>query len=166
MNRPEYWIQHLGLEPHPEGGFYKETYRSSISIDKKMLPLGYKNARRLATSIYYLLRSGEISHFHRLRSDELWYYHFGSSIRIIIIDQEGHKQTKILGPKIEKAEHMQVIIPAGTIFGAEVIDTVSFGLFGCVVAPGFEFDDFEMYNKEDLIQAYPKQADIIEKFCR
>jgi predicted cupin superfamily sugar epimerase len=166
MNNLEYWIQHLGLLPHPEGGFYKETFRSSISIDKKMLPLGYKDSRRLVTSIYYLLRSGDISHFHRLRSDELWYYHYGSSIRIIIIDQEGHKQTKILGPRIEKAEHLQVTIPAGTIFGAEVIDSSSFGLFGCVVAPGFEFDDFEIYSKEDLKQAYPKHADLIEKFGR
>jgi predicted cupin superfamily sugar epimerase len=164
MNKAEYWVQQLSLKPHPEGGFYKEIYRSSISIDKKSLPLGYKDNRRLATSIYYLLRSGEISHFHRLRSDELWYYHFGSSVRIIIIDQEGHKLTKILGPKIEKAEHMQVVIPAGTIFGAEIIDTDSFGLFGCLVAPGFEFDDFEMYSKDDLIQAYPRQVDIIEKF--
>jgi predicted cupin superfamily sugar epimerase len=86
------------------------------------------------------------------------------AVRIIIIDQEGHKLTKILGPKIEKAEHMQVVIPAGTIFGAEIIDTDSFGLFGCLVAPGFEFDDFEMYSKDDLIQAYPRQVDIIEKF--
>jgi uncharacterized protein len=164
MNTAEYWIQHLGLKPHPEGGFYKEIFRSSISVDKKSLPLGFQASRRLVTSIYYLLRSGEISHFHRLRSDELWYYHYGSSVRIIIIDQEGHKQTRLLGPKIEKAEHLQIVIPAGTIFGAEVIDSDSFGLFGCMVAPGFEFDDFEMYNKEDLKQAYPRQADIIDKF--
>ncbi len=164
MDTAEYWIQHLSLVPHPEGGFFKEIFRSSISIDQKMLPLGFKNSRRLITSIYYLLRSGDISHFHRLRSDELWYYHHGSSIRIVIIDQEGHKQTKMLGPRIERAEHMQVLIPAGTIFGAEVIDSDSFGLFGCVVSPGFEFDDFEMYNKEDLLQAYPKHAELIEKF--
>jgi uncharacterized protein len=166
MDNAEYWIQHLGLLPHPEGGFYKETYRSKISIDSKVLPLGYKNSRRLATSIYYLLRSGEISHFHRLRSDELWYYHTGSSIRIVIIDQEGHKQTRLLGPRAEKAEHLQVIVPAGTLFGAEVIESDSFGLFGCMVSPGFEFDDFEMFNKEDLKQAYPKQSEIIEKYAR
>jgi predicted cupin superfamily sugar epimerase len=164
MNSSAYWIQHLGLEPHPEGGFFKEIFRSSISVDKQFLPMGYSNSRRLVTSIYYLLRSGDISHFHRLRSDELWYYHYGSSVRIIIIDQEGHKQTRLLGPRIERAEHMQVIIPAGTIFGAEVIDSNSFGLFGCAVAPGFEFDDFEIYSKEDLLQAYPKHTDIIEKF--
>jgi predicted cupin superfamily sugar epimerase len=164
MNNAAYWIQHLGLVPHPEGGFFKEIYRSSISIDKQMLPLGFKGSRRLATSIYYLLRSEDISHFHRLHSDELWFHHFGSSIRIIIIDQEGHKQTKMLGPRVERAEHLQVLIPAGTIFGAEVMENDSFGLFGCVVSPGFEFDDFEMYGKEDLLQAYPKHAGIIEKF--
>ncbi len=164
MNTAENWIQHLGLLPHPEGGFFREVYRSSISIEKKALPLGFKDSRRLTTSIYYLLRSEDISHFHRLRSDELWYYHYGSSIRIIIIDQEGHKHTKMLGPKIDKAEQLQILIPAGTIFGAEIMDQNSFGLFGCVVSPGFEFDDFEMYSKEDLLQAYPKHAEIIEKF--
>jgi predicted cupin superfamily sugar epimerase len=164
MNTAAYWIQHLSLEPHPEGGFFKELYRSSITIEKKMLPLGFQDSRRLATSIYYLLRSDDISRFHRLRSDELWYFHYGSSFRIIIIDQEGHKQTKLLGPRIEKAEHMQVLIPAGTIFGAEITGQESFGLVSCVVTPGIDFQDFEMYNKEDLLQAYPKHKELIEKF--
>jgi predicted cupin superfamily sugar epimerase len=165
MQTAEYWIQHLDLRPHPEGGFYRETYRSTLEVDNRVLPVGYNGNRRLSTSIYYLLRSGEISHLHRLRADEIWYYHYGSSLKIILIDKEGRKHTRFLGARAEKAEHMQVLIPAGTVFAAEVADTGSFSLFGCMVSPGFEFDDFELFSKEDLVQAYPQHAEIIEKYC-
>ena len=164
MNTAEYWIQYLKLKPHPEGGFFREIYRSNVETDQKNLPHGYQGTRRLSTSIYFLLRSGDISRFHRLRSDEVWYYHYGSNVKIILIDQQGRKYTKLLGPRPERAEQPQVIVPAGTVFGAEITEKNSFGLYGCMVTPGFEFDDFEVFNKEDLIQAYPKHADIIEKF--
>ena len=119
METAEYWIQHLNLQPHQEGGFYREIFRSSIGVEQKELPIGYDGSRRLATSIYYLLRSGDVSRFHRLRSDEMWYYHYGSSIRIIIIDREGNKHTKFLGPRIEKAEQLQV--EAGGILQQRVV---------------------------------------------
>lgn len=164
MDTADYWIQHLKLDPHPEGGFFREIYRSLIEADHKDLPKGYQGKRRFSTSIYYLLRSGDISRFHRLKSDELWYYHFGSPVKIILIDQEGHKSSKLLGSRPDRAEKPQVIIPAGTIFGAEITESNSFGLYGCMVTPGFEYDDFEIFSKEDLVQAYPKHADIIEKF--
>ena len=165
MNTAGYWIQHLQLKPHPEGGFYKEEYRSNIEISTKELPIGYKTPRRIATSIYYLLRSEDISRFHRLRSDELWYYHSGSAIKIIYIDTEGKKHTHILGKNREKAEQFSLLIPGGCIFCAEVIDSNNFTLASCVVAPGFEFEDFEMFDKEDLIQAYPKHSGLFEKYC-
>ena len=164
MHSAEFWIQHLDLKPHPEGGFYKEVYRSGIEMGKDVMPFVFSGTRRLATSIYYLLRSGEISKLHRLKSDELWYYHFGSSLKIIMINQEGQKVTKLLGPKLDRAEQLQVIIPAGTIFAAEITEQNSYSVFGCMVSPGFEFEDFELFSKEDLIQAYPKQAALIERF--
>lgn len=164
MQTAEYWIQNLNLQPHTEGGFYREVYRSSIEVEHKNLPVGFNGPRRLATSILYLLRSGDVSRFHRLRSDELWYFHSGNAIKIIMIDQEGQKHTKFLGSRVEKAEHLQVLIPAGTIFGAEVMEPDSYGLCGCMVAPGFEFADFEVFEKDDLIQAYPKHVDVINKF--
>ncbi len=164
MNTAEYWIKHLNLKPHPEGGFFREIYRSHMEAHHKNLPYGYKGTRRFSTSIYYFLRSGDISRFHRLRSDEVWYFHYGSSVKIILINQEGKRYSKLLGPRPDRAEKPQVIIPAGTIFGAEITESNSFGLYGCMVTPGFEFDDFEIFSKEDLIQAYPKHADIIEKF--
>lgn len=164
MINVENWIQELNLKPHPEGGFYKETYRSAFEIDKNTLPVGYEGTRRLSTSIYYLLRSGEISRLHRLRSDEVWYYHFGSPVKVILIDKEGNKKSRILGPRIDKAEKLQIVIPAGTIFAAEVVESDSYSLFGCVVSPGFEFSDFEMFDKDDLLQAYPKLSEVIEKY--
>lgn len=165
MHTAEYWIQHFNLLPHPEGGFYRETYRSTLEIDHKDLPVGYDGNRRLSTSIYYLLRSGEMSRFHRLRSDELWYFHYGGVLKIILIDQEGHKHTRLLGANVEKAEHMQVLIPAGTVFAAEVAGKESYSLIGCMVSPGFEFQDFELFSQEDLIQAYPQHSDLIRKFA-
>lgn len=164
MHTAEYWIQHFNLIPHPEGGFYRETYRSTLEIVNKDLPIGYSGDRRLSTSIYYLLRSGEKSRFHRLRSDELWYFHYGSVLKIVLIDQEGRKHTRMLGANAEKAEHMQVMIPAGTVFAAEVSGKESFSLVGCLVSPGFEFEDFELFSQDDLIQAYPQHSDLIRKF--
>jgi predicted cupin superfamily sugar epimerase len=164
MRNSEYWIQHLNLLPHPEGGFFREMYRSNIGIEQQALPYGYKGARRLCTSIYFLLRSQDISKLHRLKSDEIWYYHFGSSLKIIMIDNEGQKHTKLLGPNSEKSEQFQVEIPAGTIFGAVVTDENSYCLVSCIVAPGFDFGDFELFDREDLLQAYPKHSDFIIKF--
>jgi len=164
MNTAESWIHHLNLIPHPEGGFYREIFKSSIEVGNNVLPRGFNGSRRLCTSIYYLLRAGERSRLHRLKSDELWYHHFGSSLRIVMIDPEGQKHVRFLGPRIEKAEQFQILIPAGTIFGAELSDPGSFSLFSCMVSPGFEFEDFELFEKEDLLQAYPKHSEIIEKF--
>lgn len=164
MRSYQFWIKHLHLQPHPEGGFFREVYRSNLEVDKNSLPIGYSGNRRLSTSIYYLLRSGDISKLHRLKSDELWYYHFGSSLRIVMIDQEGKRHNSVLGTKLEKAENPQLIIPAGTIFGAEVVEADSFCLMACMVSPGFEFDDFEIFDTEELLQIYPKHTELIKKF--
>ena len=164
MYTAEYWIQHLNLKPHPEGGFFKEEYRSNIEIDQHNLPVGYKSARRIATSIYYMLRSQDISRLHRLKSDELWYFHSGGAIKVYVIDTEGNKHTYLLGSNHERAEQYSLLIPGGSIFCAEVTEKASYGLVSCVVCPGFEFEDFEMFDKEDLIQAYPKHTALIEKY--
>lgn len=164
MPTAAFWIQHFNLRPHPEGGFYRETYRSTIEVENMDLRYGGQGKRRLSTSIYYLLRSGEKSKFHRLRSDEIWYFHYGSALKILIIDQEGNKHTRLLGANIEKAEHMQVLIPAGTVFAAEVIEKNSYSFIGCMVSPGFEFEDFELFSQDDLMQAYPQHSELIREF--
>lgn len=164
MQTAEYWIHHLKLLPHPEGGFYREVYRSNIEVGQQYLSPAFNGNRRLCTSIYYLLRSQDISRFHRLKSDELWFYHQGSSLKIIIIDHEGNKHTRMLGANAEKTERLQIECSAGTIFGATVMSENSYSLVSCIVVPGFEFSDFELFDQEDLIQAFPKLADVIKKF--
>src|SRR6478609_10368902 len=119
MNSYEYWIQHLSLQPHPEGGFYKETYRSAENIPEQSLPAFFTGARSISTAIYFLLRSQDKSLFHRIKSDELWHYHAGSSLTIYVLDQAGVSIHK-LGLDVEKGELPQVVIPATSWFGATV----------------------------------------------
>ncbi len=161
-----YWIKHLDMKPHPEGGFYKENYRSVIEIGANDLPKRFSKRRRLSTSIYYLLRNNEKSILHRLKSDELWYYHFGGSVEIVMITSDGEYKSCILGTDIKNGELLQVIIPAGTLFGAQSIGEANFSLMGCMVSPGFEFDDYETFQLDDLLQAYPRHEHIIRKFCK
>ncbi|MBM7662055.1 putative cupin superfamily sugar epimerase [Bacillus mesophilus] len=155
QNNPDYWIEHLELQPHPEGGFYKATFTSidELSVSDKK--------RKLYTSIYFLLRSEDISHFHRLTSDELWYFHGGSSLTIHTIDEQGeYKQIK-LGLNLEAGEVPQALVRKNTIFGSSVVDENTFSLVGCMVSPGFDFEDFELFNQEQLLKEYPQHEEII-----
>ncbi|MFX1275067.1 MAG: cupin domain-containing protein [Promethearchaeota archaeon] len=155
-----YYINNLNLEKHPEGGYYKEIYRSDEIVsfnDRK---------RNLGTSIYYLLESKDVSHFHRLKSDEIFHFHDGSSLIIYIIDSNGELTKHSLGLDVEKGEYPQIIIPKGSIFGAEVIKDNSFTLVGCIVFPGFNFEDFELLDRKYLLKNYPKYKEIIIKLTR
>jgi predicted cupin superfamily sugar epimerase len=151
----ENWIEHLGLKPHPEGGYYLETYRSSEKISE----IG----RSISTAIYYLLRSGDRSHFHRLKSDEIWHFYDGSSAVIHFIDANGVRSQRYIGLDIKNGELPQVLIPKGTWFAAEVAAPDSFILVGCTVAPGFEFQDFELADRSTLLSQYPEHREIIER---
>lgn len=150
----DFLVKELDLIPHPEGGFYRETYRSEETIK------GGK--RSLMTSIYFLLTSENVSHFHRIKSDELWYYHGGSPLVVHILDAAGHHQ-HIVGNDPEKGYLPQFLVPKNTIFGSTVLEKNSYSLVSCVVAPGFDFADFELFKKEELLAAYPIHSDIIEK---
>ena len=165
MHDANYWIKTLDLKPHPEGGYYKETYRSNIKVGARELPVGYDAERRLVTSIYYLLKAGQVSRFHRLKSDEIWYFHLGATVKIVMIDPDGHKHTQYIGKNLDKADKLQCLIPANHLFAAELIGKEEFGLFGCVVSPGFEFTDYEQFESDDLMQIYPKHSDLIKKYC-
>lgn len=161
MNTADEWIHGLGLAKHPEGGYYKEIYRSNELLSAASLPERYQGPRAFSTSIYFLLKKGEPSRFHRLKSDEIWSYHAGDAIVIYLISPDGKLSTKILGPTVEKGENLQVVIPLGSWFGAEVKDQGSYGLMGCVVAPGFEFADFELAKREELLKQFPQHAVLI-----
>ena len=150
-------INQLGVKPHPEGGFYKETYRSN--------DLCLEGTRNLKTVIYFLLRSEDVSHFHRIKSDEMWYYHAGSPLIVHSIDEEGKLKQQKLGVNFEKDEVPQYLVPKNTIFGSSVLDENSYSLVSCSVAPGFDFNDFELFKQHDLIKKYPEHVDIITKLA-
>ncbi|WP_035467686.1 cupin domain-containing protein [Algoriphagus mannitolivorans] len=149
-------IELLNLQEHPEGGFYSETYRA-----KESTTLSY-GERSLATSIYFLLRSEDVSRFHRIKSDELWFWHEGSPLSVHILTHEGHKLLK-LGPVNKEDCRPFHLVPKNTIFGSTVDDPNSYALVSCVVSPGFDFEDFELFTRKDLIDQYPGHSEIIQK---
>ena len=159
----QYWVSKLGLLRHPEGGYFKEVYRSPEMISDLELSVQFTDKRNLATSIYFLLTSNDVSHFHRLNADELWYYHTGSSLTIFMVDRQGVLKELKLGLNLEQGELPQVVIPSGTIFGALVNDPDTFSLVSCMVAQGFDFRDFELLSRESLLQEYPQHEEIVLK---
>jgi predicted cupin superfamily sugar epimerase len=160
MQTAEYWVKHLDLKAHPEGGFYRETYRSKETISVDGLPARFRDERSFSTAIYFLLRSEDRSMFHRIKSDELWHFYAGRSLSIYVLSSEGLTIYK-LGADIEKGASLQIVIPANCWFGAKVDDANTYTLAGCTVAPGFDFHDFELANRENLINDFPEYKDII-----
>jgi len=159
----DYWIEKLSLSPHPEGGYFNETFAASDIINTDNLQRDYKGSRKAYTAIYFLLKSGQISRLHRLKSDELWNYHSGSSVTIYLIDPDGKYREEKLGPNPDNGESFQIIIKAGCWFGATVDKSDTYSLIGCFVSPGFEYIDFELAEREELIKKYPEHNSIIQK---
>lgn len=152
-HKVEELIQELNLVAHPEGGYYSETFRSVQNVNGN---------RSLMTAIYFLLPSGQVSNFHRIKSDELWFFHSGSPIVVHSIVDGKHVEF-LLGNNLEKGELPQYLVPANTIFGSSVQDDNSFALVSCVVAPGFDFKDFELFNFNQLHAKYPHLEELIKK---
>ena len=153
-NRINQLIDTLSLEKHPEGGFYSETYRSN----KKTA----NNEGVLMTSIYFLLTSEDVSNFHMISNDELWFHHEGSPISIHTLENGIHKE-HILGKVYNDVCRPQYLVKGKTIFGSTVLTPNSYTLVSCVVSPGFEFKDFELFSYEQLIKQFPKEEDIIKR---
>jgi uncharacterized protein len=156
MKNAQYYIENLEMTPHVEGGYFKESFLSTDNA---------KENKKLWSSIYFLLKTGEVSNFHRLKSDELWYYHDGEALTIYMISPEGELVTKQLGINIENGEVPQVLVPKGYIFGS-AMNNDGFALVGCMVAPAFEFDDFELFEREYLLDLYPQHKEVILKLTR
>jgi len=152
------WIERLGLQPHPEGGYFRETYRSPVRV-------GGGDARAVCTAIYYLLTGEDISALHRIRSDEMWHFYDGAPLRLHLLDADGPRSL-VLGRDVSAGQVPQALVPAGVWFGATVEDPVSFSLVGCTVAPGFEFEDFEVADRAVLLAAHPRHRDLIERLTR
>jgi len=160
--KAKYYIQKLQLSKHPEGGYYKEIYCAGemffIDAPKKNLK------RNVSTSIYFLLDGSQVSKFHRLKSDELWHFYDGTSVKIYIIDEKRKLTEILLGKKTENGELFQAVIKKNTWFAAEVVNKRSFALIGCTVSPGFDFSDFELAERKSLSRQFPKRIDLIFRF--
>lgn len=138
-------ISRFDLKPHPEGGYFKETYRSES-----------------ATGIYYLLGKGDSSSFHRIKSDEMWHFYSGDPLIVVEIDANGEIKETVIGPNTT----FQYVVPAGVWFGAYLPKGSEYALVGCTVAPAFNFKDFEMGNKEELLKQFPKASIAIQQICK
>ena len=156
----QYWIDHLNLQPHPEGGYYKEIFRSQNEVVRT----GATGLKQACTSIYYLLEGEDFSGFHRLASDELWYFHKGEPLHIHVIDNAGIHTTIELSDA--DTGSLQAVIPPNTWFAAEIPSATGFALVSCAVAPGFDFAEFEMAKKHELLAQYPQHKDLLGRLCR
>lgn len=161
-----YWIEKLQLREHPEGGYFRETYRSKETLEARHLPDRYQSGHSFSTAIYYLLKGNQFSALHRLKSDELWHFYAGSSMTIHVISDLGKYEQIRLGSNIENREVPQTVVAAGNWFGVSMNDKSSFALVGCTVAPGFDFSDFKLGNRDELLKQFPQHRAIIERLTR
>jgi uncharacterized protein len=166
MERIQQLIQHLKLLPHPEGGYYIETYRSKETIAKAALPGRFGGDRNFSTAIYFLIPAGQFSAFHRIEADELWHFYEGQTLYVYVIHRQGNLEIIRLGNDIEQGEVFQAMVPAGSYFASRPSENEGYSLVGCTVAPGFDFEDFELSDKKELQKLYPQHNDLIEELCR
>jgi predicted cupin superfamily sugar epimerase len=154
-------ITSLNLVRHPEGGWYRETYRSEGIFAAHLLPQQFAGDRSFCTAIYFLLEQGDISALHRIKSDELWHFHSGAALTVHVITPEGDYYPLKLGNSIGAGESFQATVPAGCWFGA--VSEGAYSLVGCTVSPGFDFSDFEMGSREQLLRLFPSHGEIIHR---
>lgn len=162
----KYWITKLALQPHPEGGYFREIYRATDQIPATALPTRYHGPRALATSIYFLLAGTQISTLHRLASDEQWHFYDGSPLRLAMIAPDGTAKEVCLGRRAAAGEQFQAVIPAGTWMGARLASQRGYALIGCTVAPGFEFQDFTAGRRSALLEQFPQHRKLITALTR
>jgi predicted cupin superfamily sugar epimerase len=159
-------IETYKMIAHPEGGYYKETYRSNETLQEECLPIRFRGERIFSTGIYYLLRGDEFSAFHRIKSDEMWHFYAGVPLNIYVIDPAGNFELITMGQNYNNGEVFQAVIRAGNWFAAQPVNPNGFSFMGCTVAPGFDFEDFELARADQLTETYPQHADLIRQFCR
>lgn len=147
----------LKLQPHPEGGYYRETYRSEGCVATS------EGTRAYSTTIYFLLESGQFSAWHRIRSDEGWHFYQGVPLHVYVLEPGGGLRTILLGNRPENGESFQAIIPRGRWFASRPAEPGGFSLVGCTVSPGFDFADFEMAGAETLIASWPAHSALINE---
>ncbi len=159
-------VKKFNLLPHPEGGYYKETYQSAESIAKEALPDRFGGPRPFSTAIYFLLESGNFSAFHRIKSDECWHFYAGDPLHVHVIYPDGNYALLELDNQLNHGSTCQAIVPAGAWFASETASGGSFSFVGCTVSPGFDFADFELAKSAELSALFPTHAPLIQRLCR
>ena len=158
-----YWIDKLNLTSHIEGGAFREVYRSELIIPRSSLPLFFQGARSASTSIYFLLSQGQFSAFHRIAADELWHFYSGTGLHIYVLHDDGRGEVLKLGDDLGNGYSFQQMVPAGCWFASKPVHENGFSFVGCTVAPGFDFADFELGEKDALLRQYPNHKDWIDE---
>lgn len=159
-------VKQLNLLPHPEGGYYKETYRSKGKIAQSCLSSDFKGDRNMATGIYFLIEKGNFSALHKIKSDETWHFYYGNTLEVIEINEQGDLKITQIGPYILEGETFQYTVKANTWFGSRVSKDGVFSFVGCTVYPGFDFNDFELADRAQLIKQFPQHQELIIALTR
>lgn len=157
----DFWIRHLQLIKHIEGGWYSEVYRSVLSFSSSQLPPSFGGTRNACTHIYFLLEKTGFSAFHKIKSDELWHFYTGDPIVVYEIDDTGQMIEHLLGNDPSESQSLFCMIKEGSWFGSRMANGGEYGLVGCTVAPGFDFNDFELAERHTLTAQYPQHAELI-----
>ncbi|MFO0929765.1 MAG: cupin domain-containing protein [Gemmataceae bacterium] len=160
------WIAALQLQRHPEGGWFRESYRAAERIPRTGLPARFDGDRSFSTMIYYLLEGQDFSALHHIRQDEGWHFYDGAPLVLHLLDPAGRYSTVRLGRNLDAGERPQAVAPAGWLFAATVADPLGYSLVGCTVAPGFEFADFAMPPRSELVARFPEHVEVIERLTR
>jgi predicted cupin superfamily sugar epimerase len=162
---PAYLVEKFQLQPHPEGGYYAETYRSAEAIQHASLPSRFTGDRSYSTAIYFLLPSGALSALHRIQSDEVWHFYSGDPLELVMISPDGESKTILIGNDPRQGHFFQFVVPAGHWFASRcVVPAGGHSFVGCTVAPGFDFSDFEMAERNKLKDEFPQHSELIDLF--
>ncbi len=161
MKPAQYWVNKYQMQPHPEGGYFAETYRAAELISKEALPARFLGNRSFSTGIYFLLENHHFSAFHRIQADEMWHFYAGGPLNVYIIHTDGRLEIIKLGANPDNGEVFQAVVPAGTWFGSKPDAKSAYSLVGCTVAPGFDFADFELAAQANLLTTYPQHEEVV-----
>ena len=157
-------IEQYRMQTHPEGGFFTRTYHSSGLIPKAALPEEFTGERYYSTAIVFLLKENDFSALHRLKQDEVWHFYLGGALRLVMISPDGKFSETILGQNVAAGEVVQAVVPAGCWFGAKPAKGAVFSFVGCTVAPGFDFADFELAKRSEILPRFPDLETVILEF--
>jgi predicted cupin superfamily sugar epimerase len=159
-------IKQLGLRPHPEGGYFSETYRSDETLNGQTLPSRYGSKRSMGTAIYFLLTAESCSVMHRIKSDEIFHFYMGDPVTMLQLYPDGTSKVVTLGSDLLQGQQPQVIVPKNIWQGSFIAPGGSYALLGTTVAPGFEFEDFEYGRRKELIEQYPSEKQKLIRLTR